>query len=45
MIGREYEQYLQTNGKAEDYRFNWRFWLAVTSVGFILPLVGFILRN
>ena len=45
MIGREYEQYLQSTAAAQQNKFNFRFWLAVTGIGFVLPLMGFFLRG
>ncbi|SHK98787.1 hypothetical protein [Desulforamulus aeronauticus] len=45
MIGREYEQYLQSTAAAQQKNCNLRFWLAVTGIGFVLPLIGFLLRG
>lgn len=45
MTGKEYEQYLQTSGVARQHQFNFGFWLAVTGIGFVLPLVGYMLNG
>ena len=45
MIGRDYEHYLQSTATNNKPCFDFRFWLVVTGLGFILPLAGFILRG
>ena len=45
MIGREYEQYLISAASANQENFNPGFWLVVAALGFILPLLGYILNH
>lgn len=45
MIGREYEQYLQSTATAQQNKFDFRLWLVVTVIGFVLPLIGFIVKG
>ncbi|WP_159438619.1 hypothetical protein [Desulforamulus ferrireducens] len=45
MIGREYEQYLQSTAAAQQNKNDLRFWLVVTCIGFVLPLIGFLFNG
>ena len=45
MIGREYEEYLQTSASTKQTCFDLRFWLSITGIGFVLPLIGFFVKG
>lgn len=45
MIGREYEQYLISAASAKQGSFNPGFWLVVTVMGLIVPLLVYMLNN
>ncbi|MDO7788737.1 hypothetical protein [Desulforamulus aquiferis] len=45
MIGREYEQYLQSAATESQQSFNIGFWLLVTGVGFVIPLAAYVIKG
>ncbi|GAB6181578.1 hypothetical protein JCM14036_28970 [Desulfotomaculum defluvii] len=45
MIGREYEQYLISEASSKQESFSFGFLFVIMGIGFIFPLIGFILNN
>lgn len=45
MTDREYEQYLQSDAWAKQHKFDFSFWLGITGLGFVIPLITFLLHN
>lgn len=45
MIGREYEEFLQKNAITKQPCFDFCFWLSVTGIGFVIPLIGFLIQG